>query len=313
MPHNNLRLGNNVGRQVADLIIPDIVATKTGGAPVDNVWIVYEDLAWTTAVKDAVVSTLNASYPNYLGSVEPGKNITIRAVPSNADNTYMIALWTEIAADNARGGAHLVVPILSDGTLGTLFGKNYGIQKPDALVCGINVAAQDAGYMTNTVEGGLYEITSAGSTRLNFSATNVAFIDAYRGMTPYNLDPLYTATGAYDAVNLIANRANEAGSLAALDLIASLEKITLANWWQGVNQRIAFDANHDCMDDTGIPATDFFRANVYRQWQQNSTVGSGSVAGVCPLVPTINIDPTMFANLRPSNETNVMIYPDWWT
>jgi len=140
----------------------------------------------------------------------------------------------------------------------------------------------------------------------------VPFIDAYRAMTPYNLDPLYTATGAYDAVNFIANRVEECDSLVATDLITSFEKVNLTHWWQGVGNRIAFDANHDVMDDLGDVATDQFRSNIYRQWQLNSTYGSGSIAGVLPLVPTINVEPAMFANLRPSNETNHMIYPDWW-
>jgi ABC-type branched-subunit amino acid transport system substrate-binding protein len=306
MPHNNERLGNNVGRQLAERIIPNITNYKLAGENVDNVWICYEDLAWTTAVKDAVVDSLNASFPTYLGF----DNLTIRAIPSNADDTYMGALWTDIAADTS---CHLVVPILSDGTLGTLFGKHYGLKTPDALVCGINVAAQDAAYMTNTGEGGLYEITSAGSTRLNFTDTAIPFIDAYRAMTPYNLDPLYTATGAYDAVNLIANRTNECGSLDADDLVASFERVNLTHWFAGVTQRIAFDANHDCMDDVGTPETELFRANVYRQWQKNSTYGSGSVAGVCPLVPTCVVDPADFANLRPANETALLMYPDWWT
>jgi len=301
MPHNNERLGQNVGRQLSEIILPNISDYKFGGAPIDNVWIVYEDLQWTTAVKDSVVQTLNDSFPSYLGY----DNITLKPLATSTDSTAMGALWDQIKAS----GTPIVVPILSDGTLGVLFGKYYGLKQPDAIVCGINVAAQDMGYMANTQGGGLYEITSGGSMRCNFTSDSIAFMDNYRAIA-YGLDPLYTATGSYDAINLIKNRVEECDSLVAADLIASLEKVNLTNPWQGVTQKIAFDSQHDCIADTGSVATDGMRTNIYRQWQQNSTTGAD--AGVCPLTPSVNMDGNYFVNLRPSNETAWLLYPDWW-
>jgi len=293
MPPNSDRLGENLNYLLESSVIPEIITHM--GAPVDNVRIVYEDLIWTAAIKTALETELNSTYPSYLGEA----NVTSRMIPRRVGPgawtpTDFGLLWDDIKTD----GIQLVIPIISDMTYGVYFGSYYNDTKPDCLVAGINVAAQTGAYWGNTGGKSAYEIVTHTIGYANFTPYTIPFYDAF--VAAVGIPPIYTAVGGYDALNLIAYAVADNQSTDNTGLVYALEKITEASPFQGVLARIAFDANHDVLNT--IPGVrDNFFSVIYRQYHVN---------GSLPIIPAGDL--YNWATLEPVNSKALIIFPDWW-
>ena len=82
----------------------------------------------------------------------------------------------------------------------------------------------------------------------------------------WNHDPIYTASGTYDAVKLLNKTMVENQTISNDWLIPKLEEIDLSNPYMGVGGNIAFTPNHDLV--AGLPNVGIA---LWTQWQAGGT------------------------------------------
>jgi ABC-type branched-subunit amino acid transport system substrate-binding protein len=286
MPQNSWWLGNSTTHMVSELLIPDMLSK---GIEINRTTIIYEELIWTIDIKNYVTAKLEALSAVTPGVFLSGTNITAQPVSSSWTKGQFDAYWDVI---DSRGD-QLVIPVISDPTLGTYFGDGYNNTKPDCLVAGINVAHQLSGYL-EAYGGCEYEISFTGPQRVASTPGMIAFWDAFTNATGGLAEPVYTSLGAYDAIMLIANVTDDADSLVYTDIVAQLETIDEDNWFQAAGSKIGFDEYHDVIGT--IPGIrDGFFFPLFIQFDGN---------GVKQVIPS--------AGGYPPVNTSKLMYPDWW-
>jgi ABC-type branched-subunit amino acid transport system substrate-binding protein len=291
MPQNSFWLGNATNHLVQNVIIPDMISK---GIELNKTTIIYEELIWTIDIKNYIVAAFekigNVSLVTHIPGVYlSGTNITAQPVSSSWTKSQFDAYWEVI---NIRGD-QLVIPLISDLSLGRFFGDGYNNTKPDCLVAGINVPHQLSGYLDDS--GGCeYEISFTGPQNVSSTPGMVAFWNAFVAATGGAYEPVYTSLGAYDAVMLIANVTDDADSLVYTDIVDQLETITETNWFQAAGSRIGFDAYHDVLGT--IPGErDGFMFPLFIQFDGD---------GKKQVIPS--------AGGYPPVNTSELMYPDWW-
>lgn len=218
-PVNNNSLGQ------LNFILVGMVAqkiyTQLGIAP--KVAILAEEAVWT----QAIVAAANAFLP------PQGIEIVDVWKPS-AEATSVAAELTAIKAAEAN----MIMTALS-GTVGLVYGKEWAELEIPAASVGINVMAQADTFMPGT--GGLanYETT------LNVYARDVQltdktkpFIDAF--IAEMGEAPTYNA-GTYDALYILKEAIERAGSLDQDEIVEELEKTD----YVGTPGRVVFNDEHD--------------------------------------------------------------------
>jgi hypothetical protein len=293
MPINSDHLGEHLGYILTNYIIPNI--TDHQGFDVDNAWIVYEDLLWTENIKDALLDTLNATYPNYLGAA----NVTVQEIPKRTGPTAWTptefgGLWATMDGD----GTQLVIPIISDIYYGFYFGSFYNTTKPNALVAGINVAAQTSYYWPTTAGQAAYEVHIHGLAKVNMTADTLGWFDNFTGT--WGFEPIYCGLGAQDAVDLIVTAIENEQDFKNNRIVVGLEAFTEGNPFQGKAALIGFDSNHDVLQTIPGVRDGFFSAP-FRQYHPD---------GTSPLIPGRGLYP--WANYVPAASKSHLIYPPWW-
>ncbi|TFF89858.1 MAG: hypothetical protein EU548_05985 [Promethearchaeota archaeon] len=295
MPLNSQHLGEHLSYLLTEQVIPNI--TTYQGAPVDNVYLVYEDLIWTAEIAQMVKDALNASYPQYLGSA----NVSSQLIPRRGGiggwtQGDFETLWTTI--DSAE--SQLVVPIISDLEYGAWFSTPYNTTKPDCLIAGINVNAQTGGHWDSTGGGCEYEITTHAVAYVNLTERTLPFMDGFQAAV--GIPPIYTGIGGADAMNLFAAAIENAQSTTNTDIVAELEKFNYTNPFPGIAANLGFDENHDVLavypDD---PLTAGFFAVPYRQYHPDSSL---------PLIPAGDLYD--WDTLAPASSKSEIIFPTWW-
>ncbi len=293
MPINSDHLGEHLGYLLTEYIVDNVTAHQ--GFPVDNAWIVYEDLLWTENIKDALLDTLNTTYPNYLGTA----NVTVQEIPKRTGPTAwtpteFFGLWSTMNST----GAQLIIPIISDIYYGFYFGSFYNSTKPEALVCGINVAAQTSYYWPTTAGEAAYEVTIHGLAYVNMTVRTLDWYDNFTGT--WGFEPIYCGLGGTDAINLFATAIDDSQSLRNIDIVAALETFNETNPYPGIAANIGFDANHDVLETIPGVRDGFFSAP-FRQYHPDGTL---------PLVPAAGLYP--WKNYVPAASKSHLIYPPWW-
>jgi len=287
MPQNSWWLGNSTTHLIQNLLIPDMLDK---GIEINKATIVYEELIWTIDIKNYVTSALEALSAATPGVYLSGTNITAQPITPSWDKTQFDAYWDVI---DLRGD-QLVIPLISDLTLGTYFGDGYNNTKPDCLVAGINVAHQLAGYL-EAFGGCEYEISFTGPQRVASTPDMIAFWDSFVAATGGLYEPVYTSLGAYDAVKLIANVSDDANSLTHTAIVAQLETITEINYFQAAGARVAFDQYHDVLGTIPGERDGYF----FPLFIQFDGTGTKQVIPSAGGYPPIN--------------TSSLMYPDWWS
>ncbi len=194
-----------------------------------KVAIVAEQAAWANSIVTFV--QLMANTPLALGGLG-GKHVgTWR--PS--------ALATSVAAELTaveRSGAHIVFTVFS-GPVGVVFGRDWGrLQIPVAAV-GINVEAQAQSWLDATGGFGAYAATvGIYADGVAVTEKTLPFVDAFRAR--FGVLPIYTA-GTYDAIYVLANAIQRAGSLETDAVIQALESTD----YVATIGRLVFDEVHD--------------------------------------------------------------------
>jgi branched-chain amino acid transport system substrate-binding protein len=212
--------------------------------------ILYEDLDWTT--------DLVAALSYYLPLLTGGEIVAKVAYPITALQADMNGYMGEIDANNTQ----ILVPVIS-AQGGILMMNSYASQQPGFVVIGIDVQSQLDSFWTDSTGNCLYETVLQSLYRTNKTDVSIPMWDAFRAR--YNHDPLYTAVGSYDAINLMAWAINETQSFDTDTIIAQIETIDTMNPLPGAGGLAAFTGSHDVQE--GYP----YGYTLFVQWQAAGT------------------------------------------
>lgn len=220
-----------------------------------KVAILAEKVMWTEAIVQAAQANLPKMKMEVVGLWQPS--------PVATDVT------AELAAID-RAGADMVFTVLS-GPVGIVVGRQMGERKMKAIAFGINVEAQKDGFWSATAGKGGYVATLDTYAEVEMTPTTVAFVKTFKER--FKKNPTYNA-GTYDAIMLLKNAIETAGSTDADKLIPVIEKMS----YVGTGAVLEFDKSHDPIwgigKDTGIAV----------QWQNGQKVPfwPGQVKGMKP-------------------------------
>ncbi len=210
-----------------------------------KVAILGEGAQWA----DDMVAAYEAYVPVMLGMEVVG---TWRPSPTATD------LTAELTAIEASG-AHFILTIIS-GPIGIPYAKGLGELEIPAASVGINVEAQKDGFWDATGGYGEYETTlNTYAEGIAVTEYTIPFFDAF--MDEYGQTPTYNA-GTYDAILLLAEAIERAGTLESDAVVVELKKTDFV----GTGGRITFtgedaDNPHDVVYGPG------FVTGLATQWQ----------------------------------------------
>ena len=165
----------------------------------------------------------------------------------------LVGLWqpsavaTDVSAELAaikRSGADLVFTVLS-GPVGIVVGRQMGEQQLAAVAVGINVEAQKDEFWKATAGKAQFVSTLETVSEVEMTPKTVPFYNAFRAR--FKKGPTYNAAGAYDALHLLKEAIEKAGTTDTEKLIPVLEKTIFT----GVGGVIEFDKRHDLIFGPG--------------------------------------------------------------
>jgi branched-chain amino acid transport system substrate-binding protein len=244
-PINSTALGGEIIRFLAyyaGALSSPLYANRT----INKFGILYEDLDWAYPL----VAALKAYLPYYTG----GSIVASVAYPITATQTDMDGYISDIDANNTQ----ILIPVIS-AQGGILMMKSYATAKPGFVVIGIDVQSQLDTFWSDSNGNCQYEtiLQSLGNTTK--TPKSMPFWNAY--IARYHHEPLYTAVGSYDAINLYAYAINQSQSLNANDIVTELETINAAHPLAGAGGYAAFTRSHDILE--GYP----YGYTLFVQWQ----------------------------------------------
>jgi branched-chain amino acid transport system substrate-binding protein len=150
------------------------------------------------------------------------------------------ALATDVTAELSaidRAGADIVFTLLS-GPVGITVGRQMGERNMKAVAFGINVEAQKEEFWQAAAGKANYVATLDTYAEVEMTPKTLPFIRAFR--TRYGKPPIYTA-GTHDAIQLLKEAIEKAGSTDADKLIPVMEKLSFT----GAGGVIEFTKGHD--------------------------------------------------------------------
>lgn len=218
-PVNNNYLGQ------LNFLLVGMVAKKIGAqlkmAP--KLAIVAEEALWTEAIVAAARAYLPPQGIQIVGVWKPGAN--------DPDVTAQLQAIK-------GSGANMIMTALS-GTVGIAYGRTWEELEIPAASVGINVMAQADSFITNTGGFGNYEMTLNVYARdVEFNDKTKPFMDAF--IAEMGETPTYNA-GTYDAVYVLKEAIERAGSLDQDEIVTEMEKTD----YIATSGRLVFDSKHD--------------------------------------------------------------------
>jgi len=230
----------------ASVLSSEPYANKT----INKFGILYEDLDWT----EALVAALSYYLPLLTGGSISAKV----AYPITALQTDMDGYMAAIDANSTQ----ILVPVIS-AQGGILMMNSYASLQPGFVVIGIDVQSQLDTFWTDSSGNCIYETVLQSLHNTSKTARSVPFWNAY--IAEYDHEPLYTAVGSYDAINLYAWAINESQSFNVDTIITQIETITTTNPLAGAGGLAAFTGSHDVQE--GYP----YGYTLFCQWQAGGT------------------------------------------
>ncbi|MFX0074241.1 MAG: ABC transporter substrate-binding protein [Candidatus Hermodarchaeota archaeon] len=219
--------------------------------------ILHEDLDWT----EALVAALEYYLPLLGGIYLPeGAEVVAKvAYPITALQTDMDGYMATIDTNNTQ----ILIPVIS-AQGGILMMNSYAANDGYGfVVIGIDVQSQLDTFWGDSSQACLYETILQSLHNTSKTPISVPFWNAY--VAEYNKDPLYTAVGSFDAINLIVHAINESQSFSTNTLISEIEKINKSNTFPGAGGYAAFTPSHDIQE--GYP----YGYTLFVQWQTGGT------------------------------------------
>lgn len=215
------------------------------GRPMPKVAVVGEKAAWVEGIVKAAEVTLPKMKMEVVGVWRPS--------PVATDVT------AELSAIR-RSGADIIFTAFS-GPVGIVFGRQMGELEIPAIPFGINVEAQKAGFWEATGGKGNYVSTldTFGGGDVAITPHTKSFVRAFQAR--FGRLPAFTAA-TYDAINLLKDAIETAGTTDAEALIPVLEKTDTV----GTAARLVFDENHAPIFGPG------YATGVAVQWQDGRKV-----------------------------------------
>jgi len=153
-------------------------------------------------------------------------------------------------------GSQYLLVILSHAA-SDVFVKQWYDAKVPVPIGGIDVKGQDANFFKRVDGKALSEVSTNFVLRAPLTEKTVPWWDSF--VKAYDRAPVYTASGAYDAVYIYAEALKRAGSADTEAVIRALE----ATDYVGVRGRVQFDPQHEVKDGPG------FVNELFVQWQQD--------------------------------------------
>ena len=216
---------NNTNLAKLNFLLVGMVAQKIGAqlkiAP--KLAIVAEKASWTEAIIAAAQAYLPPQGIQIVGVWQPSAEATdvtaeLQAIKDSGANMIMTALSGTVGIPYARAWEELEIPAAS---------------------VGINVMAQSDGFFENTSGFGNYETTlNTYAQDVEFTDKTKPFMDAF--IAKMGETPTYNA-GTYDALYILKEAIERAGSLDQNEIVTELEKTDS----DGTAGHFAFDASHD--------------------------------------------------------------------
>jgi branched-chain amino acid transport system substrate-binding protein len=259
------------------------------GYPITRAAIIREDLVWSAAFA-AILPGLYWEVAGIPGLPQLGFEITENiAFPITATAEDFATYWQDIAAAETQ----LVIPVIS-AQGGLLMTSQYAQIQPESFIYGINVMSQMSDYWDETGGAAEHGITMDSTVRAPMTSKTYGFWDSF--VEAYGIVPIYTSTGGYNTILLLADAYSHMNSLDSDALIAQLESYTKANAFEGTTGYVAFTGSHDIQE-----GGDFVVA-VHTQWQEDpDNPGQG-----------IKIAVSTGGLIYPDTiVTGPMTYPDW--
>lgn len=214
--------------------------------------LLYEDLDWTAAT----VAGLTAGLPAYGAGLPggPAQMVASVAYPITALQSDFDGYMTSINTN----GTQILIPLIS-AQGGILMMNSYASQHPGFVVIGIDVQSQLDTFWADTIGDCEFETILQILHRTNKTDTSIPFWDAY--IARFDHEPLYIASGSYDAIQQYAWAFNKSQSFNTDTIVSTLETITTADPLQGVGGMGAYTTSHDVQE--GYP----YGYAMFCQWQ----------------------------------------------
>ncbi len=219
-PLNEVFLAGEVIRMLAATIVDQ---KENHDKNITKIAIMREDLAWTARMSGSI----NGLMPFFSAFIYGDNRLQVVeeiAYPQTAGPVNFYGYWADIKAS----GADVTIPIIS-GPTGLYYSDVYGDTNQPSLSLGINVMGQQNIFWEQTGGNCEYEIAMTSFIRHAKTPFTIPFWDHYVGN--FSTAPIYTATGAYDAVQAVVTSIIDGQSLATDDVLAELEK----SEWQGID------------------------------------------------------------------------------
>jgi branched-chain amino acid transport system substrate-binding protein len=153
-------------------------------------------------------------------------------------------------------GSQYLIVIISHAA-SDVFVKQWYDAKVPVPIGGIDVKSMDANFFDRVGGKSIAEVSANFVIRAPLTPNTVPWWDKFTGL--YKRAPVYTASGAYEAVQIYADAVKRAGSTDADAVIKELEKTD----YVGPRGRVQFDASHEVKDGPG------FVNELFVQWQAN--------------------------------------------
>jgi branched-chain amino acid transport system substrate-binding protein len=153
-------------------------------------------------------------------------------------------------------GSQYMLIILSHAA-SDVFVKQWYDAKVPVPIGGIDVKSMDANFFDRVGGKSIAEVSTNYVLRAPLTPKTVPWWDKFT--TLYKRAPVYTAPGAYEAVQIYADALKRAGTADTDAVIKELEKTD----YVGTRGRVQFDASHEVKDGPG------FVNQLFVQWQAN--------------------------------------------
>lgn len=154
-------------------------------------------------------------------------------------------------------GAQFLAVVLSHAS-SDIFVKQWYDARVPLPIGGIDVKSQDTDFFNRVGGKALSESVMIGFLRAPVTPITIPFWDGF--VKRFNRNPVYTAGGTYDAINIYAEAVTRAKSTGADAVIKELEKTDRV----ATGGRLVFDDTHDVKYGPG------FVTPMFVQWQDGS-------------------------------------------
>jgi branched-chain amino acid transport system substrate-binding protein len=245
-PINSIYVGRVLFAQVA--MVADVIRRELGIAT-PKVALMFEKAVWADPIVAAAQEMLPRLGMEVVGIWRP-----------SAVATDVTAELTAIKA----AGAHVIMHA-SSGPLGVVYARQWGELEIPAASAGVNTEAMAAGFWEATGGKGEYELTMNTIARVAMTERTIPFLDRF--VEKFGTPPVFTGSGAYDAMWILKEAIERAGTLDTYAVIAELKKTDHA----GVGGRRVFTGMdspypHDLIWGPG------FGTGVGTQWRDGKLV-----------------------------------------